>query len=333
MRAEIDDVEIMQSLANEAPTDDTRGYEIDYLQLSPGPFRTVFETIRGSKSILSTGAGANCEKFDLPRDRHIANASLQRYGARVRIRGASPSDRSCFWCVISSSGPVRWRGMPLPPGTLIELPPSFEVELTGAGLEIATFSFRDEIRDTIFGTTGHASTEGVIPLPAASAARLSGIISEYLQRAHIDPDAREWEQELEDALAFILADPPGYLRPHVSSERRRLAVKRAEDFLLENMDRPIPAHELASVAAIPLRTLQDAFRREFGVSPHAFHARLRMRGARRRLEAASETSTRVSDIAMQFGFWHLGRFAVDYKRLFGESPIETLRGGCSTMSR
>ena len=33
----------------------------------------------------------------------------------------------------------------------------------------------------------------------------------------------------------------------------------------------------------------------------------------------------VKDIAAHWGFVDLGRFAVDYKHLFGESPSETLK--------
>jgi len=74
-----------------------------------------------------------------------------------------------------------------------------------------------------------------------------------------------------------------------------------------------------------VRSLQDGFRNEFGISPSALHSRLRMQAAKRRLETASPQSTRVSDVALAFGFPHLGRFSAGYRKLFGNYPVETLR--------
>jgi AraC-like DNA-binding protein len=51
----------------------------------------------------------------------------------------------------------------------------------------------------------------------------------------------------------------------------------------------------------------------------------RMHLARRALRQTAPDPTTVTDIATRFGFWQLGRFAVEYLSLFGESPSATLR--------
>ena len=45
--------------------------------------------------------------------------------------------------------------------------------------------------------------------------------------------------------------------------------------------------------------------------------------AQEAIRAADETEG-VADIANGWGFWHMGQFAADYRRQFGELPSETL---------
>jgi AraC family ethanolamine operon transcriptional activator len=76
---------------------------------------------------------------------------------------------------------------------------------------------------------------------------------------------------------------------------------------------------------VSARTLQSGFQEVFGVSPQRFLRWQRFSGARRDLLEAEHGLARVCDIASRWGFIELGRFAVEYKQLFGESPSATLR--------
>jgi len=51
----------------------------------------------------------------------------------------------------------------------------------------------------------------------------------------------------------------------------------------------------------------------------------RLHLVRRTLRQADPVATTVTDIATRYGFWQLGRFAVEYHLLFGEPPSATLR--------
>jgi AraC-like DNA-binding protein len=62
-----------------------------------------------------------------------------------------------------------------------------------------------------------------------------------------------------------------------------------------------------------------------GMSPHRYLWLRRMNLARPALTLADPTVTTVTVIANDHGFAELGRFAVAYRQLFGESRSATLR--------
>ncbi|MFZ2103249.1 MAG: helix-turn-helix domain-containing protein [Oricola sp.] len=72
------------------------------------------------------------------------------------------------------------------------------------------------------------------------------------------------------------------------------------------------------------RTLQYAFREYVGLSPTAYLRTCRLNRVRAELTASGPQEATITQMAMRFGFLHLGRFAGDYKRMFGESPSATL---------
>jgi AraC-like DNA-binding protein len=50
----------------------------------------------------------------------------------------------------------------------------------------------------------------------------------------------------------------------------------------------------------------------------------RMHLARQALRAGGHSAATVTETAMRYGFWHLGRFAGEYRALFGEMPSASL---------
>ena len=82
--------------------------------------------------------------------------------------------------------------------------------------------------------------------------------------------------------------------------------------------------EVAEAAGVSLRALQTAFQRLRGCSPRAALGEIRLLAARERLSNPASAGT-VSDVAMDCGFTHLGRFSAAYRDRFGETPSTTLR--------
>lgn len=85
-------------------------------------------------------------------------------------------------------------------------------------------------------------------------------------------------------------------------------------------------------AGVSARSLQASFRAALRTTPTAYIRSLRLERARADLADSGAVST-VTDVATRWGFTHLGRFAVDYRNRFGESPSSTLRAHRSHGSR
>ena len=92
-----------------------------------------------------------------------------------------------------------------------------------------------------------------------------------------------------------------------------------------SVDQPLYMIDLCRDLGVSGRALRAYCHEHLGMSPHRFLLLRRMHLARGALLRARPESTTVTEIATCFGFWELGRFAVAYRALFGESPSATLR--------
>lgn len=93
------------------------------------------------------------------------------------------------------------------------------------------------------------------------------------------------------------------------------------------------AEELARLCNVSVRTLYDRFKRAKGVAPLAYIKMRRLRRIYHRMHATVASRRSVTELALEHGFYHLGRFSSEYRALFGELPSETLRRGARATRR
>ncbi|HCE6868964.1 TPA: AraC family transcriptional regulator [Pseudomonas aeruginosa] len=99
-------------------------------------------------------------------------------------------------------------------------------------------------------------------------------------------------------------------------------LKRALAFIDEHASQPLKLGDIANAACCSIRTLQRVFQNwhDISVMQHVREVRLqRVREAL--LEEGGQAS--ITEIAIQWGFSHLGQFAADYRKKYGELPSET----------
>jgi AraC-like DNA-binding protein len=283
--------------------------------------------ITGSGSYLSelTLVDLHCVglqqgRLALPRIVHAApSRSLCNIGfptadnqARVTFNGIeAPQSCLSFYCpgaeyVVAASAECAWGGISLTPDTLV----STSQALLG------------------YEVTPPKATK-LICAPSAMMARLLSLHEAASRLAAMVPDiirhhevARAIEQELLHALVGCLADAETIENPRTN---RHGIMRRFQELIEANQNEPMYLAEVCAAIGTTERTLRNACGDYLGMSPQRYLWLRRMNQARRALATANAASASVSTIANDHGFAELGRFAVAYRELFGESPSETLR--------
>lgn len=105
------------------------------------------------------------------------------------------------------------------------------------------------------------------------------------------------------------------------------ALRRAIAFIESCPDVPLTVGDIARAAYVSPRAVQIAFRRHLDTTPMSYLRRVRLDRAHADLQAAHpEHGATVTTIAARWGFGSPSRFAADYRRAYGRSPQQTLRG-------
>ncbi len=266
----------------------------------------------------------------------------ERWSKAVDVRGASPEG----WITLGTNldwqgSEVTWCGQALDSRRWACRTPAGEVDfripershhvvlLTKPEL-LSTCLRRDSV-DRFAGRTN-------LRLSAIDGKRLVLVLRRMIQE-HIDhPELLRGAHEVRCLEARVLdvlgraVDEPGSGDDPAPSSLRTVSLRRAIE-QIEESDGPLTTLQLATAAGVSRRTLEYAFREGVGVTPTRYLRLHCLNRARRALSAADPRASTVGRIARECGFNHLGRFAVEYRMLFEESPSETLASACRPPTR
>lgn len=280
----------------------------------------------------------SCGRFEgtllVAGSRHIL-AHLATANQSMRIQGREGAGICSFSLVVPASVGSVWQHRRIEPGRLVARSGEVEVDhrtskqacslsysVTEEGLRQATRAFNRT-------DPGRIGWLALNPPPAVFAAleqRIRRFIVALAQPSSTGPqDARVLEQEC--LLATVEA-----LYPQAASPTRLdlpLPVRgklagRAEELMRARLQIPTGEIDLCTELGVSGRTLRLAFRERFALGPMAYFQTLRLNAARNVLKTADPEAVAVAQVAGQFGFSHLGKFAGYYRRLFGERPSDTL---------
>ena len=199
----------------------------------------------------------------------------------------------------------------------------FPLALLGAVAEERTGIDGDDLR-----------FEGMQPLTAANNAAMRRILGfvgrELLQQESAMSSPLVADQMARLAAATVLSAFPnstmtrdyqsgvGHVPPAV--------LRRADAFIEANADQGITIGEIAAHAGVTSRALQYGFRQHLGTTPMGRLRQVRLERAHLDLKAGDPTrGDTVAAIALKWGFAKPGRFAIEYRKVYGSPPSHTLR--------
>lgn len=136
---------------------------------------------------------------------------------------------------------------------------------------------------------------------------------------------RRWRELAISGLAQAVEHPFSDGPADQPTVRRPRTVKRTLDAMHAEPGRSFTAAELAGIAGVGIRVLQESFRQHVGVPPLTYLRGLRLEGVHAELSRAGPGQVSVSEVATRWGFTHLGRFAGAYRSRYGVTPSQTLR--------
>jgi len=312
-------------------------------QIPSNYFEYIISDADSYRAVLS---GANVEISQLEPGRLIGRhvrvglpggqLSCVETSLSLRAIGTFPN----FWTlsvILDSTTRSLQHGIEVRAGSLfIHGPGAAHDGVYGRNFKIVCFTVRDEVFTKHIRRLSPQLQEAVrqpwsvFEPPLASRREIIAHFAEAAAIIQSDPRVRnsslalaEFEEEL--VRDFLQAVAQLLLSHSIGTDQRSAAMLQRVDQVMQESQLVVPTvAELCTVCEVPRRTLNRAFHGSLGMGPATYLRRVRLNRARRALQKEATGSITVTDVALKLGFWHLSRFAEQYKELFGESPHETL---------
>jgi AraC family ethanolamine operon transcriptional activator len=290
---------------------------------------------------LGDGVVGDCVQLEAPSftrrgtpiDLRVANVQFRHEDVAVVRHLRTPKGRWVFYVPLTPPRGVRWDGEAMTADTLmVEGPESESVVFEPRGSEFAVVSVMPNAAPDVIAAAGAAlapqARSGAIQ---AAPAAMRALIHELRHvRRIVEMRVPDLTNDLiDDADVTIRRRLCACLSGAVTSQRgngvRSSIVRRAERLTRERGGETLSISQLSSIAGVSERSLRNAFYCVCTTGPKRYLRMVRLHQVRRSLRAAAAGTATVTNVATQHGFYELGRFAGEYRALFGEAPSETLQ--------
>jgi AraC family ethanolamine operon transcriptional activator len=292
-----------------------QGWGLDFKQLDRGHFKSELHQIILPDILIS--------------EAHFSRNLLQR--------GTQPEGMRTFVIMASSATPFIWRKQEVTSNSFVIFPKDAELDAVSLpGFHVYTLSISDqkiderlqrERKPLLHRRLKHG---GVIEGAPEKVLRLRCFLEGLTTETTKDPDLlnqRNFQERLSVELTDQIFDILGFGEESCESLpflRHARLIQDIEEWLTETGNAHCSVEELCRIFRVNERTLRRVFSEWYGVSPKQYLMALRLNAVRKDLTKSNPATSKISDIANRWGFWHMGKFAMFYRRQFGELPSETI---------
>lgn len=281
-----------------------RDWELSYDQISTGKFKSSLDSL-------------TFNNIDIYRE---------CFSTSIFQQGAARRDCLNIGLYIENKMPVIWQGKHLDPSEIITIMGNEDLMLITPedsiclGLCIPTHFFEEQTKEKLrSGFKIQKEIEAIVYL------KIEACINALLSHPMLVATERTRTQVQYDIIELLMQSldhqPETVI---VSTKKATRVVNTIIEYTQNYSDQLFAISDLCAITNTSRRTLQSCFEKIIGMSPALFLKYLRLNKVRKELSNMQE-NTSISNIAAHFGFWHLSQFSYDYKRLFLESPSDTLK--------
>lgn len=168
-------------------------------------------------------------------------------------------------------------------------------------------------------------------VPEATLARLVSLMNDAARIAEEQPciaampgPAKALAGVIMEALLACLTQGRARRDRAALGRHRQIAV-RFEQAMRERPEDMLSLADICAALGVAQRTLNLACMEFLGQAAVRYARARRLDHVRQTLLMSDPATTQVTSVAMQYGFWELGRFSQAYRIRFGERPFDTLR--------
>jgi len=125
-------------------------------------------------------------------------------------------------------------------------------------------------------------------------------------------------KKLEKALVDILKEYSHLDKKYEKNEYKNRFLDNVEKYILDNIDNPITLEDIASEVGYNEAYITRVFKKEFGLTPHAFLINKRIEKAKRKLLKSKNVN--LAQLSNEVGFYDQSHFSKVFKRVFAMTP-------------